>query len=100
MTDHTHPTASRKVLVAVGGQGIDAETVRLACRMTDPQGGRLYGGQPSLSDLDTDRNLKFTTDFRSVLSEVLSGHLGSKNLQIVFPGFDNSPARFPHLLKA
>src|SRR5260370_26517266 len=22
---------------------MDAETVRLACRMTDPQGGRLYG---------------------------------------------------------
>ncbi len=39
---HTHPTTSRKVLVAVGGQDIDEETVRLACRMTDPQ-GRLYG---------------------------------------------------------
>ncbi|HEY1420157.1 MAG TPA: universal stress protein [Candidatus Dormibacteraeota bacterium] len=40
---HTHPTTSRKVLVAVGGQAIDAETVRLACRMTDPQSGRIYG---------------------------------------------------------
>src|ERR1051326_5360805 len=40
---HTHPTTSRKVLVAVGGQEIDEETVRLACRMTDPHGGRLYG---------------------------------------------------------
>src|SRR5258707_9277803 len=40
---HTHPTTSRKVMVAVGGQDIDAETVRLACRMTDPTGGRLYG---------------------------------------------------------
>jgi len=40
---HTHPTTSHKVLVAVGGQDIDEETVRLACRMTDPQGGRLYG---------------------------------------------------------
>src|SRR5260370_11541701 len=40
---HTHPTTSREVLVAVGGQDIDAETVRLALRMTDPQGGRLYG---------------------------------------------------------
>jgi nucleotide-binding universal stress UspA family protein len=26
----------------VGGQGIDAETVRLAIRMTDPHGGKLY----------------------------------------------------------
>ena len=40
---HAHPPTSRKVLVAVGGQDIDEETVRLACRMTDPQGGRLYG---------------------------------------------------------
>src|SRR6266550_3865080 len=39
---HSHPTTSHKVLVAVGGQEVDAETVRLACRMTDPQGGRLY----------------------------------------------------------
>jgi nucleotide-binding universal stress UspA family protein len=42
MADHVHPTASKKVLVAVGGQGIDAETVRLASRMTDPHGGKLY----------------------------------------------------------
>jgi nucleotide-binding universal stress UspA family protein len=42
MADHAHPTASKKVLVAVGGQAIDAETVRLASRMTDPHGGKLY----------------------------------------------------------
>jgi nucleotide-binding universal stress UspA family protein len=40
---HTHPTTSHKVLVAVGGQDVDEETVRLACRMTDPQSGRIYG---------------------------------------------------------
>ncbi len=39
---HSHPITSRKVLVAVGGQEIDAEAVRLACRMTEPH-GRLYG---------------------------------------------------------
>src|SRR3981189_781582 len=43
VADHSRPPTSKKVLVAVGGQGIDAETVRLACRMTDPSGGRLYG---------------------------------------------------------
>src|SRR5260370_12233377 len=43
MAAHSHRPTSKKVLVAVGGQGIDAETVRLACRMTDPSGGRLYG---------------------------------------------------------
>ena len=42
MADHSHSPTSKKVLVAVGGQGIDAETVRLACQMTDPH-GKLYG---------------------------------------------------------
>ena len=42
MADHSHPPTAKKVLVAVGGQGIDAETVRLASRMTDPHGGKLY----------------------------------------------------------
>ena len=37
------PVTAKKVLVAVGGQPVDAETVRLACRMTDAQHGRLYG---------------------------------------------------------
>jgi hypothetical protein len=50
--------------------------------------------------LNEGRDLKLTTDFRSVLGEVISGHLGSENLQPVFPGFDNSPAKFPRLLKA
>src|SRR5260370_12853265 len=43
MADHTDGPTAKKVRVAVGGQGIDAETVRLACRMTDPHGGKLYG---------------------------------------------------------
>ena len=43
MADHSHSPTSKKVLVAVGGQAIDAETVRLACRMTDLRGGKLYG---------------------------------------------------------
>ena len=43
MTDHAHGPIAKKVMVAVGGQGIDAEVVRLACRMTDTHGGKLYG---------------------------------------------------------
>ena len=43
MAEHTHLPMSKKVLVAVGGQGIDGETVRLACRLTDPHGGKVYG---------------------------------------------------------
>jgi nucleotide-binding universal stress UspA family protein len=43
MADHSRFPVVKKVLVAVGGQAIDGETVRLACRLTDPQGGRIYG---------------------------------------------------------
>ncbi|HET7466119.1 MAG TPA: universal stress protein [Candidatus Dormibacteraeota bacterium] len=43
MPDHSHGPIAKKVMVAVGGQGIDAEVVRLACRMTDTHGGKLYG---------------------------------------------------------
>src|SRR5258708_29149778 len=43
MAAPSHPPTAKKVLVAVGGEGIDAETVRLACRMTDNPGGKRYG---------------------------------------------------------
>src|SRR5438874_12852358 len=43
MVDHSHDPTAKKVLVAVGGQGIDAETVRLACSMTEAHGGKIYG---------------------------------------------------------
>jgi hypothetical protein len=55
------------------------------------------GGTPRYS-LGGDASL--LTNFLSVLGEVISSHLGSSNLQCVFPGFDNTPAKFPHLLKA
>ena len=42
MADHAHGPVAKKVMVAVGGQGIDAEVVRLACSMTDAH-GKLYG---------------------------------------------------------
>jgi uncharacterized protein (DUF1501 family) len=65
-------------------------------------GGKVYGKWPGLGpgQLNEGRDLKLTTDFRSVLGEVISGHLGSKDLQTIFPGFDNSPAKFPRLLRA
>ena len=33
------------------------------------------------------RDLAVTTDFREVLGELVSGHLGQKNLSQVFPGY-------------
>ena len=60
------------------------------------RGGRVYGLWPGLdaSQLNEGRDLALTTDFRRVLGEAVSGHLGNANLTSVFPGFDNSPQDF------
>jgi uncharacterized protein (DUF1501 family) len=65
------------------------------------QGGKVYGKWPGLGpdELNDGRDLRLTTDFRSVLGEILTVHLGSGDMQTVFPGYDNSPAKFPRLLK-
>ena len=53
------------------------------------KGGKIYGRWPGLApeQLYEGRDLAVTTDFRSVLSEVVGGHLGVRDLQRVFPGF-------------
>ena len=52
------------------------------------RGGRLYGEWPGLEpeQLFERRDLAVTTDFRDVLGELVSGHLGQKVGQ-VFPGY-------------
>jgi uncharacterized protein (DUF1501 family) len=64
------------------------------------KGGRVYGRWPGLApeQLNQGRDLALTTDFRTVLSELIVRHLGSTNLESVFPGFDSSPASFLRLL--
>jgi uncharacterized protein (DUF1501 family) len=49
-------------------------------------GGKMYGTWPGLEDLDQSQDLRITTDFRTVLSEVLVNRLGNGNLGAVFPG--------------
>jgi len=68
----------------------------------DVKGGHVYGKWPGLDDhqLNEGRDLALTTDFRSVVGEILTKHLGVKDLTPVFPGFDNEPQRFPHLIRA
>jgi len=53
------------------------------------QGGKVYGTWPGLEreQLFEGRDLAVTTDFRAVLSELIRGHLGEKDLGPVFPGF-------------
>jgi uncharacterized protein (DUF1501 family) len=60
------------------------------------KGGKVYGRWPGLeqSQLYEGRDLAVTTDFRRVLGEAVSEHLGNKSLDSVFPGFDNHRTAF------
>jgi uncharacterized protein (DUF1501 family) len=68
----------------------------------DVKGGKVYGTWPGLNEhqLNEGRDLVLTTDFRLVVSEILTKHIGVTNLNAVFPGFDSNPQRFPGLIKA
>ena len=54
------------------------------------RGGKVYGKWPGLEkeQLYEGRDLAVTTDFRTVLGELVGGHLGQTNLSQVFPGFE------------
>jgi uncharacterized protein (DUF1501 family) len=68
----------------------------------DVKGGHVYGKWPGLNDhqLNEGRDLALTTDFRSVVGEVLSKHIGVADLNSIFPGFDNNPRKFPGLIRS
>jgi uncharacterized protein (DUF1501 family) len=73
-TDHGHANA----MLVLGG---------------DIQGGKVYGEWPGMQNeqLYENRDLNVTTDFRTVLGELVTRHLGNRQIANVFPGFD-SPA--------
>jgi uncharacterized protein (DUF1501 family) len=66
-TDHGHGNA----MLVLGGQ---------------VNGGRMYGAWPGLEDLDQSQDLRITTDYRSVLGEIVVRRLGNARLGTVFPG--------------
>jgi uncharacterized protein (DUF1501 family) len=68
----------------------------------DVKGGRVYGKWPGLEyrQLNEGRDLMLTTDFRTVVGEILTKHNGVKQLNDVFPGFDNNPAKFLKLMRS
>jgi uncharacterized protein (DUF1501 family) len=80
-TDHGHAN----VMFVVGGP---------------VRGGRVYGRWPGLeqSQLYQGRDLALTTDFRQVLGEMVYRHLGNRNLEEVFPGFEDNPNQFLKIL--
>ena len=80
-TDHGHANA-----MFVIGNGV--------------RGGKVYGQWPGLKSdqLNEGRDLALTTDFRDVCGEVASRHLGTSNLQTVFPGYASTPTKFKGFL--
>ncbi len=68
----------------------------------DIKGGKVYTRWPGMSDgqLYEGRDLAVTTDYRSVLGEVMTKHLGGRDLSAVFPGFANDPRQFLNVIKS
>src|SRR5271154_6487665 len=84
-----------------GNRGTDHGHANVMFVLGGPvKGGRVYGRWPGLdqSQLHEGRDLAVTTDFRLVLSEVVSRYLGNKDLKTVFPGFEGQPSQFVKFL--
>lgn len=69
-TDHGHASS----MFVIGG---------------DVKGHKVHGKWPGLEpeQLNEDRDLALTTDFRSLFSEVVGKHLGATAFERIFPGF-------------
>ncbi len=69
-TDHGHANC----MLAFGG---------------DIKGGKVYGEWPGMAEeqLYENRDLNLTTDFRDVLGELVTRHLGNRQIGSVFPGY-------------
>ncbi len=84
-----------------GNRGTDHGHANVMFVLGGPvKGGKVYGRWPGLdqSQLYEGRDLALTTDFRQVIGEAVTKHMGNKNLQQVFPGYDNQPAKFLNYL--
>ena len=84
-----------------GNRGTDHGHANVMFALGGPvKGGKVYSRWPGLdqSQLYEGRDLAMTTDFRLVLSEVVSQYLGNKDLKTVFPGFENQSGQFLKLL--
>lgn len=73
-----------------GNRGTDHGHANVMFVMGGPvRGGKVYGKWPGLEpeQLFEGRDLTLTTDFRTVLGEMVYRHLGNHRLDLVFPGF-------------
>jgi uncharacterized protein (DUF1501 family) len=64
------------------------------------KGGRVYGKWPGLKpeQLNENRDLALTTDFRDLFAEIAKRHLGAGNPNAIFPGYEVREANFVGLL--
>ena len=84
-----------------GNRGTDHGHANVMFVLGGPvRGGRVYGQWPGLApdQLYESRDLALTTDFRRVVGEAVSTHLGNRDLNTVFPNYANSPKGFLGLL--
>jgi len=84
-----------------GNRGTDHGHANVMFVLGGPvKGGKVYGRWPGLdqSQLYEGRDLALTTDFRQVLGEAVARHMGNKNLNEVFPGYENQPGKFQRYL--
>jgi uncharacterized protein (DUF1501 family) len=60
------------------------------------KGGKVYGHWPGLANeqLNEGRDLAVTTDFRQVLGEAVVKTIGTRNLDMIFPGAQLRSDRF------
>ncbi len=75
-----------------GNRGTDHGHANVMFILGGPvKGGKIYGRWPGLeqSQLYEGRDLALTTDFRQVLGEAVTRHLGNEHLGKVFPGYEN-----------
>ncbi len=65
------------------------------------KGGKVYTKWPGLGagQLYEGRDLAVTTDYRTVLSEILAKHVGNKDLKSVFPGFNQPTSNYLNLIR-
>jgi uncharacterized protein (DUF1501 family) len=84
-----------------GNRGTDHGHANVMFVLGGPvKGGKVYGRWPGLdqSQLYEGRDLALTTDFRQVLGEAVTRHMGNKKLAEVFPGFDSQSEKFLRIL--
>jgi uncharacterized protein (DUF1501 family) len=83
-----------------GNGGTDHGHANFMFAMGGPIKGGIFGKWPGLAkeQLNEDRDLALTTDFRDVLGELLVRHLGCEKPAAIFPAYGTDPARFMGLI--